>query len=68
MFSNELWQLLRAAVTGTVLSEDTRAERDPFDVDVRIAHRIGPVNDQPIAAGSIFGSCHSCRCSGPGCR
>ncbi len=45
-------------------------DTDSFDIDIRISSRPrpAPADGQPVIDGSIFGSCHSCRCSGPGCR
>jgi hypothetical protein len=46
------------------------ANVDPFDIDVRIesSDERSPLERLPMVAGSIFGSCHSCRCTGAGCR
>lgn len=43
---------------------------DPFDIDVRIASsdERSPLERSRLAPNSIFGSCHSCQCTGPGCR
>jgi hypothetical protein len=42
---------------------------DSFDIDVRVAtSAFTPPLERLRLAGSIFGSCHSCRCTGPGCR
>jgi len=51
-----------------VSSDDVNV--DPFEIDVRISKAAVPTPSKhsPLAPDSLFGSCHSCQCTGPGCR